>query len=181
MGYDIHRLDDNLNRVERKLTFEQRRALWDKNIYDDPEEDAGADGLGPCYFRRSLRGGGRLADQLEHHGLGYWPDVPPWPELGERGDGFWDLTSAEQFEACPQLKEHLTATYSETPGIALHKIAGSNDGWIITALEYRSMLGMFDELPEAARRDLLAPDSPFGPDFHAFAKACAASGGSETN
>lgn len=180
MGYDIYRLDKNLNRVERKLTFEQRRALWDKSIFDDPDEDAGADHLGPCYFRRNIRGGSRLTALLEHHGLGYWPDVPPWPELDDRDDDFWELSNSERFAACPQLKEHLTATFSETPGIALHKIGTTNDGWIVTPLEYRSMLGLFDQLPEDDRRGLLDPESAFGPDFYAFATACAASGGSAT-
>lgn len=174
MGYDIYRLDAALNRVP--YTNGSLGLEW-----ADPGYAAGVDGRGPAYFRRNMWGGSALAALLEKHGLGFWPTVPAWRDaVGELPDEIWELEGAERYAAAPKLKAHLMATYSETPGIALHKLAGSNDGWIITPLEYHSMLGLFDQLSEEIRQELLEAESLFGPDFYAFAKACEASGGSKT-
>lgn len=195
MGYDICRLDRDGNEVEHKLSSEQRMEIGRRGDFDDPDMEAGADGLGPCYLRRNIWGGVALAQTLVDQGLGYYRslDAMDWDLVeaskeaydAEHGEGSWgELAQVDRFRVCPQLREGLSLTLPDTPGINAAKLCGTNDGWIVTAVEYRSMLGLLEGLPAVAQARLLSDDwgtnGGFGPDFYAFAQACAQSGGSET-
>lgn len=113
-----------------------------------------SDGKGPDYFRRNIWGMGPLREDLERLGMGYWSAVPNFPDAQD------------------QIDAHLRATYSETPGIALHKFC-SNDGWWIQQYEAESALKIWEKLEAGGTEK---PES-FGDDFVPFLTACARSGG----
>src|SRR4051812_4444739 len=113
------------------------------------------------YCRGSIGGGGPQAQLLVDAGMGYWSEpTGDWPKpedysltvnpdydygedsrqyLGEPGDieRFWAAHTA-----------HLKATYSETPGIAVYKLCGTNDGWWVTKAECASALKLWEKAGE---------------------------------
>lgn len=112
------------------------------------------------YWRRSIGSGGNQAQRLVDAGMGYWSDRPPgvkWPEpedygLVENPDYDWDTNPQQWLGSPEQIEEFhaathafLKATYSETPGIAVYKLCGTNDGWWVTKAECASALAIWEQ------------------------------------
>lgn len=106
------------------------------------------------YFRLNIGGMGRYARLMERLGMAFEDDPhPPFPDAGECGTTWDDVYAAESPEDYPgykwtdsrlvaalKLKEASDAVLAfhgrtGTPGIPLHKIAGSNDGWHVLPAE----------------------------------------------
>jgi hypothetical protein len=98
--------------------------------------------VGPPYFDCSVLGMAKVVRVLEWLGMGFWADVPPLPDDPE---------------------EYRRATFSDKPGIALHKFT-SNSGWIVTKAECESAVELWDRLPadtvDEAFDLLLPPEHP---------------------
>lgn len=136
------------------------------------------------YLRRNMWGGARLADAMVELDMAYdvlkYIPIPDFPEAEEYdctwNDGEVIGDRAEEYRAV--LADHLSwHGVSDIPGIPVHKIAGSNDGWHVTALECRAALGIYHQR--------MAGGEPhpeiFGDDFIPFLEACANSDGFETH
>jgi len=106
------------------------------------------------YLRRNIFSMGPLRDELERLEMGFYSNVPPWPKP--------PCTEEE-------MAKWLRATFNESPGIALHKCC-SNDGYIVTALECKTALAIWERagspMPEV-----------FYDDFIPFLREAAANGG----
>jgi hypothetical protein len=163
MGYDIYRVDKNGKDIEP----EPNKRRTNRN-------NRGADLVGPTYFRRANLGMQPLREALEQFSLGYWSDVPPWPDFDTEAMAT-DEYGDPDYTTCEPYMAHISATFSEQPGIALHKLA-SADGWWVTNKEWLSMLALFEDLPPEQQAAFIAADE-VGEEFMAFARACAQCGG----
>lgn len=104
------------------------------------------------YLRRNLWGGCKLAAAMVELGMAYEVEqyiaLPEWPDVSDY-DVVWSDDAndyvGQQADAFRQaLVDHRSwHGVSDIPGIPVHKIAGSNDGWHVTALECQAALGIY--------------------------------------
>lgn len=136
------------------------------------------------YFRRSLSGGSRLADALIAMGMGFEAEtflpVPPWPDREEYGVDWNDEGDvvgerAKEYEAA--VAAVLDWHGPEIPGIPVHKVCRSNDGWHVTREECRAALQLY----EFAIRDGKGHPEAFADDFIPFLRAGAEADGFEVH
>lgn len=144
------------------------------------------------YFRRSLSGGARLADALVAMGMGFdaedFVPVPPWPDKDEYGVEFAEWKDeagawqdgyrgdrAQEYEA--EGNRVLDWHGPEIPGIPIHKVCTSNDGWHVTREECRAALKLY----ESAIRDGKEHPTEFDDDFMPFLQSAAEADGFEVH
>jgi len=145
-----------------------------------------------AYFRRNLSGGSYLAEALIAAGMGFdaeqYVSVPRFPDADEYGvnyaewkdeDGHWHAgyvgDRAGEYNA--EVARVLAWHGPEIPGIPVHKVCGSNDGWHVTKEECKAALGLYErhiakggQHPEA-----------FGDDFIPFLRESARGDGFEVH
>lgn len=152
------------------------------------------------YFRRNIFGGSRLADALLDLGMGFdahaYGRPPEWPKPEEYGveyreeklpDGEWECgyvgERAKEFEEASNAV--LDWHGPEIPGIPIHKVAGSNDGWHVTREEAKSALLIYERaLADGKTRPEVfgsGIDGADGDDFIHFLRRAAAHDGFETH
>ena len=136
------------------------------------------------YFRRNMFGGSRLADALEAMGMGFTAETyvspPEFPDIKAYGcdwgdDGEPVGERAEEYEAA--VNAVLDWHGPEIPGIPVHKIAGTNDGWHVTKEEAKAALVLYEFAIRAGKPH---PDA-FGEDFIPFLHRAAEADGFETH
>lgn len=134
------------------------------------------------YFERNTWGSRQLADALIATGTGFdaetWLPIPPFPEIADYGcewndDGEPVGDRADEYSDI--LAKHLAWHGPEVPGIPIHKICTTNDGWHVTREECRSALALY-ELHLAAGGS--HPEA-FGDDFIPFLREAARRDGFE--
>jgi hypothetical protein len=185
MGYDCYVRSPREPKPELPHGFstEQERDAWYQDRIEWEDRTHG-------YFRRSMGGGAGLADALIAMGMGFeaekWVPIPPFPMAEEYGveydewqddggrwhDGYKG-DRAKEYEA--DLAEHLRWHGPEIPGIPIHKICTTNDGWVVTREECRAALVLYDAAIVSGREH---PDA-FRDDFIPFLIAAAAADGFE--
>lgn len=126
------------------------------------------------YFRLNIGGMGRFTEIMDQFGMlkdthpGDWPEKPEgltWDQVNAVDpDNADDPDYAETFEAMTDeqrtaarahneiVEAHLRAHDRDTPGIAVHKLYSTNDGWLVTPGEIGYALKVYDET-DAERRD----------------------------
>jgi hypothetical protein len=126
------------------------------------------------YFRLNIWGMGRYRDLMETLGMAFEDDPhPPFPKIEDCGTNWNDVEAAEYPEDSAGYEwtdERLRAalTYRErvnsvlafhgktdTPGIPLHKF-GSNDGWIVLAVECEAAVRTWREFVAKEGDDAVA-------------------------
>lgn len=144
------------------------------------------------YFRRNIFGGSRLADALIDMGMGFdayaYGQPPAWPTCEEYGVeyrewrdevGEWQSgvvgERAEEFDAAQNAV--LDWHGPEIPGIPVHKIAGSNDGWHVTREEAHSALLIYRRTLDDGKEH---PEA-FSDDFIPFLRSAVEHDGFETH
>jgi len=152
--------------------------------YNDPK----------CYFRRSIFSGRPLAEALIALDMGYDPaayglESPDFPDSDEYGvtyeewqdengdwqDGYKGERAAEYEQAAQAaLSWHGVA---DIPGIPVHKVCTSNDGWHVTKLECQAALGIYRERIAAGAEHPAA----FRDDFIPFLEVAAQHDGFEVH
>lgn len=115
---------------------------------------------GPSSFHINNSGGRALAEIMEELRMVFWsPDQAPFAGLPDPRD--FDVPTDwwfnEEYLDRPRTSneiafhrvhdEALSWHGSTTPGIPGHKIAGTNDGWIVTPAEIRAALAILDSTP----------------------------------
>lgn len=144
------------------------------------------------YFRRNMFGGSRLANALIDMGMGFdalaygvkWPDWPSAEEYGvehkEWLDDEGEYHSERQGERAAEFEAANNATLDwhgpEIPGIPVHKICYSNDGWHVTKEEAHAALLIYRRAIESGKGH---PES-FRDDFIPFLETAARHDGFET-
>lgn len=134
------------------------------------------------YFRLNISGMGRYCDimsSFRNDYFGMLKDCDPGPFPVKPDDLTWDDVNAthpeygaEDYadhlaamtpETLARAKEHraaieahLRAHDADTPGMAIHKLYGSNDGWLVTPGEIKAALKVYDETPDDKRDAILA-------------------------
>lgn len=150
-------------------------------------------GDGEFYFRRNIFGASRLATAVVELGMGfdvfsYGLELPRFPrpeEFDVERNPEWDGDE----DGIPEwigdrAKEYRTAVdyvldwhgISDIPGIPVHKICYSNDGWHVTQLECEAALGIY-------RARIAAGDAHpevFYDDFIPFLELCSRHEGFES-
>lgn len=172
MGYDYYARQPSEVRPEYERSTHEERTKW----YDNPGN----------YLRRNMWGGSSLADAMVDLGMAYEVEEyvarPEWPTPDDY-DVVWnddaeDYVGQRADEFRQALADHLSwHGVSDIPGIPVHKIAESNDGWHVTALECRAALDIYrQKMSEGAPH----PDI-FRDDVIPFLEHCAATDGFETH
>jgi hypothetical protein len=168
MGYDYYARQPSTPYP----TGEYDHIIWSQ-WFDDPRN----------YLRRNMWGGARLAEAMVKLGMAYdveqYIELPDWPE--EWGchwdDKDEDYVGPLADEYKKKLEEHLSwHGVSDIPGIPVHKIAGTNDSWHVTALECQAALGIYQQRIAAGEQH---PES-FRDDVIPFLEHCAKTDGFET-
>ena len=126
---------------------------YDLHVIDGEEQPLETTYEDNRYFRRNIFGMGPLRDALAELGMGFWSNVPEYDKGWTEAQG----------------RDWLRSTFNESPGIALHKCC-SNDGWIVTALECKTALVLW----ERAGKPM---SEAFGDDFIPFLQEAAANHG----
>lgn len=174
MGYDYYAKQPVYPQPEWRVRDRTALDKW----YDTPGN----------YLRRNIWGGSRLAEAMVKLGMAYdveqYISMPEWPHpekygcvwdenVGEDGDYIGDR--ADEYRKA--LEDHLSwHGVSDIPGIPIHKIAGSNDDWHVTALECQAALGIYRQRMSEGEAH---PDE-FRDDVIPFLEHCAATKGFET-
>ncbi|WP_279582853.1 hypothetical protein [Fodinicola feengrottensis] len=114
--------------------------------------------------RLNVWGGASMSSIMEALGMGFWQ--PNEPDLPDLPDGMtWDEPDFDEEEnpLSDRAKAYMAASdkvlaahCGEIPGIPLHKIAGTNDGWVVTSVEIRAALTILDSTAEARIADAFA-------------------------
>lgn len=124
------------------------------------------------YFRRNIWGMPRVVEAVVEMGMGfdsfpYLAHRPSWPSCEQYGVHY----DAEGEPAGPRAEEYKAALNAvldwhgpEIPGIPIHKLCESNDGWHVTAAECLSALQLYRRALEAGKPH---PEA-FGDDFIPF-------------
>jgi pimeloyl-ACP methyl ester carboxylesterase len=161
MGYDYHwctAAGDTTEYEEARKAF--NAAVTERDAVDrgSPERAAAQEKVDAAYdamraderdyFRLNLRGGSWVADVMLELGAAFEAPhelQPPWPQPEDYGttyDKAWDDEATD--DATKKYREAhdrvLMWHGPEIPGIPVHKIAGSNDGWIVTPAEIAAAL-----------------------------------------
>lgn len=144
------------------------------------------------YFRRSIFGGSPLADALIALGMGFeaetFAPIPLFPDADEYGvewhewkdetgkwhDGYIGERATE-YEA--EVNRVLDWHGPEIPGIPVHKICTTNDGWHVTRAECDAALHLY----ESAIRDGKPHPEAFRDDFVPFLRCGAQHDGFEVH
>ncbi|WP_062516473.1 hypothetical protein [Demequina gelatinilytica] len=130
---------------------------------------------GEASYDANIALGTRLADIMFDLGAGHDSQAPPAP-------------SAEAWAAIPDHDDdengylegldRLTSPHGDgPPGIPLHKIDGSNDGWLVTEQEIRDALAVIDASPPPALEGRMAE---FWTAWVEFMRAASTKGGFRT-
>lgn len=137
------------------------------------------------YLCRNIWGGARMAEAMVELGMAYYVEdhlpMPDYPHIEDFGC-HWDDEGEPAGERAPEYKRLLDEHFSwhgvsDIPGIPVHKIAGSNDGWHVTALECKAALGIYrDRMAEGGVHPEIFRD-----DVIPFLAACADRDGFETH
>jgi len=137
------------------------------------------------YLRRNIWGGPRLAAAMKELGMAFevtdYAPIPDWPRMEDFGVTYGDDDeyAGERVPECRKALDEVRAWHgvSDIPGIPVHKIAGSNDGWHVTALECKAALEIYhDRMVEGIPHPEI-----FGDDVIPFLSACADRDGFETH
>jgi hypothetical protein len=108
------------------------------------------------YFRLNIWDMGHARDDMDALGmLATEYSQPPWPlpaEFGITQDEWWnydhDLPTTDERLLKMQAAVDAMLSWSppDEPGIPMHKL-GSNDGWVVTALDLTGALALYDRAP----------------------------------
>lgn len=175
MGYDYHARKPATPRPEWKAGGDNTEfSAW----FDDPRN----------YLRRNIWGANSLADAMIKLGMAYSVEQSPrFPDPDDYGVISWNDEGepvgqrAEEYQSAVNevLAQHPLDSLgtADVPGVPVHKICGSNDGWHVTAQEcqqaldvYRKRMAEGDQHPES-----------FCDDVIPFLEACAQGDGFETH
>lgn len=136
------------------------------------------------YFRRNIFGGARLAEALVEMGMGFdayeYGRPPEWPDPKDYGVTIDDETGEPVGQRADDFRKANDAVLDwhgpEIPGIPVHKVAGSNDGWHVTKEEARSALLIY---AKSIGKGQAHPEA-FSDDFIPFLRQAARHDGFET-
>ncbi len=146
-------------------------------------------GAEKSYFRLNIGGMGRYAGLMEHLGMAFEDDPhPPFPEAEDYGvewDDVYALETPEDYPdqewtdsrllAAAKVREAGNAVLdfhgrADTPGIPLHKIAGSNDGWHVLPPEADAAVRIWRKLIEGEEKALAVVRDHLGDDVSYWLK-----------
>jgi hypothetical protein len=120
---------------------------------DDPDGER-------SYFRLNVGGGARFAHYMQRLGMAFDAGQPPkWPrrrDFGLTEEQTWRDPSELTGEALDARKRYDAAVGEllawhgpEIPGIPIHKIADSNDGWHVLPAECTAAVRIYRQRPTA--------------------------------
>lgn len=174
MGYDCYIRGENVPKSPK--------CDWDCQEPFGGEEWAAW--MAKYYFQRNIWGGSRLAEALIEMGMGFdaeqYGQHPAWPDMNEYGVDYNDegeLVGERVDDYRKALDEVLDWHGPEIPGIPVHKVAGSNDGWHVTREEAQSALLIYERAIAEGKEHPAA----FSDDFIPFLREAARHDGFETH